>query len=270
MRRGVTGYPVDVLSRRAIHALILITLAAPATAAAQQMTDVELQRQVELILELERRVSRHNDDPQLMLRLVDAYAQIGDLRRVLPGLERLSALGVDPIRIALLRGDAYLTVGEYDVAARSYLDALSRAPDQPHALTQLWRLMLRVNLEEAEVSLDREVVIDTLQRAGLYFPDVYEPTAEGPEEATRLLDRANSLLMRGRPEEATVWLTRAISLDPGNAPAFAALARAYRECNDDQAAVGASLVYLLLAPDAPDAPRVRRAIGRVYEQSNLR
>ena len=47
-------------------------------------------------------------------------------------------------------------------------------------------------------------------------------------------------------------------------------ARAYVDGNDPQSAVGASLVYLLLAPDAPDAARVRQFIGRTIEESNLR
>lgn len=256
---------ITCLTLSGVFALIF-----PATANAQHLTDEELARWTSYIMSLEGRVANHRDDAALMLRLADAYVQIGDLRRALPALEQLTDMGVDPVRIALLRGDVHFNVGEFDQAARAYLRALSRSPHQQHALCQLWRLMLRVSLTNAEVNFDRGSIIQTLQRAGLYFPETYTPTEDGPEEASRLVDQANVLIMRDRPEEAIVILTRSISLDPGSAAAFAALARCYRALNDSEAAIGAYLVYLLLAPDAPDAPRVRRYIGRVIEETHLR
>lgn len=237
---------------------------------AQELTDRELSQWTEYIFDLEGRVARRHDDAQLMLRLTSAYVRIGDIRRALPALERLADLGIDTLRITLFRGDVHFNVGEFDAAARAYLDALQRAPGQPHALTQLWRLMLRVTLSGQDVEFDRTAVISTLQNDGLYFPEGYSPTANGPQQASRLVDRASALLMRQRSQEAVVLLTRAIRSDPGNAEAFAALSRAYETENDEQSAVGASLVYLLLAPDAPDAPRVRRLIGQVIERRNLR
>lgn len=260
------------MKRRVTNLVLCFTVASvlPATASAQHLTDAELTRWTSYILSLEERVANHRDDEALMLRLVVAYGQIGDLRRALPALEQLADMGVDPVRVALLRGDAHFTVGELDTAARAYLRALSRAPNQPHALSQLWRLMLRLSLTHAEVNFDRGAVVETLQDAGLYFPETYTPTVDGPDEASRLVDQANVLLMRERPEESIVTLTRAIALDPGNASAFSALARCYRDLNDPEMAIGASLVYLLLAPDAPDAPRVRRYIGRVLERTHLR
>lgn len=239
-------------------------------ALAQELSDRDLASWTVHIFDLERRVARHHDDAQLMLRLAAAYVRIGDIRRALPALERLGDLGIDPLRITLFRGDVHLNVGELDAAARSYLDALQQAPGQPHALTQLWRLMLRVTLSGQDIEFDRTAVISTLQNEGLYFPEGYTPTANGPEQASRLVDQASALLMRQRSGEAAVLLTRAIRLDPGNAEAFAGLSRAYQAENDEQSAVGASLVYLLLAPDAPDAPRVRRFIGQVIQRRNLR
>jgi tetratricopeptide (TPR) repeat protein len=243
---------------------------APAEAQAQHLTDAELARWTSHILSLERRVARSSDDAALMTRLANAYVQVGDLRRALPALEQLASMGVSPVLIDLFRGDVYFNTGELDSAARAYLRVLTRAPQQAHALSQLWRLMLRVTLTNAEVGFDRDAVVETLQNAGLYFPEAYTPTEEGPQEASRLVDQANTLIPRDRPEEAIVALTRAISLDPGNAAAFAALARSYTALNDFESAVGASLVYLLLAPDASDAPRVRRSIGQVLERTYLR
>lgn len=244
-------------------------LASP-PAGAQPMSAEELQQWTAHILDLERRVARHGDDVQLMIRLTDAYIRVGDARRAGPALERLADLGVDPLRLALLRGDLHFNLREYDQAVRAYLDALARAPRQTYALSQLWRLMLQVTLSGAEVGFDRRAVTETLQRAGLFFPGGYSPTPDGPDRAARLVDRASTLLMRDQADRAAVLLTRAITLDPGNADAFATLARAYHEANDPEAAIGASLVYLILAPDAPDASRVRQYIGRQIERANLR
>lgn len=248
----------------------LLLFATPRAASAQEMTDAELAQWIAHVLDLEQRVARRGDDQALMIRLADAYAQLGDLRRALPALERLADMGVEPVRIALLRGDAFFTVGDFDEAARAYLDALQRAPRQTYALTQLWRLMLQATLSDQPTSFDRASVVETLQEAGLYFPDRYTPTPDGPEQASRLVDRASALILRHRSAEAIALLTRAITLDPGNAEAFAALARAYDDDNDAEAAMGASLVYLLLAPDAPDAARVRERIARTIEETNLR
>ena len=250
--------------------LVTSLLLAVAPARAQDLTDRELSQWTRYIMDLERRVSRSSDDPRLMLRLAAAYVQVGDLRRAGPALERLADLEVSPVIILLLRGDLYARVGEYDQAVRAYLDVLSRSPHQPYALARLWEVMLRVTVEGAEVGFDRESVIHTLQQAGLYFPEYYRPEPDGPEQAARHLDRARALLMRDRPDDAVVELTRAIDLDPGNADAFAALVRVYRTLHDDESAMGAALVYLVLAPDAADAPRMRRLVGRVIEESHLR
>ena len=240
------------------------------SARAQRLEPNELPHWMNYVIDLERQVSRHGDDVPLMIRLTDAYVRIGDARRAGPALERLADLDVEPLRLDLLRGDLYFNLRDYDQAARAYLDALAHFPRQTYALSQLWRLMLEVTLNGAEVRFDRHAVIETLQRAGLFFPGAYTPAANSSEQAARLVDRANALLLRQHPEEALVALTRAISLDPGNADAFAALARAYHESNDPESAIGASLVYLILAPDAPDAPRIRSHIGRQIEQINLR
>lgn len=250
--------------------LILGLLVAPRSTHAQGFDERELQQWTEHIFELERRVARRGDDVQLMIRLTDAYIRIGDARRAGPALERLSDLGVEPLRIALFRGDLHMNLEEYDQAARSYLDALSHAEGQPYALSQLWRLMLRVTLSGQEINFDRTSVIETLQREGLIFPPDYSPTPDGPQRAARHIDRAGMLLRRNRAEEAVMLLRRAISLDPGNADAFAVLARAYAANNDTAAAIGASLVYLLLAPDAPDAHRMRLYMSRELERANLR
>ena len=260
-----------MLARSLVTLVIaLVPFAVTGVAAAEQLNDEELRRWVEHILELEERVSHHGDDVQLMIRLTDAYIRIGDARRAGPALERLADLGVEPLRIALLRGDLELGLGDHDRAARAYLDALSMAPHQTHALSQLWRLMLEVTLADAQVAFDRATVIETLQREGLFFPGAYTPSPDGPERAARLVDRASAMVRRGSAEEAVVLLTQAIAIDPGNADAFAALARAHASDNDPRSAIGAFLVYLILAPDAPDAPRVRQYIGREIERANLR
>jgi tetratricopeptide (TPR) repeat protein len=243
---------------------------AGATSSAQDLSDTELARWTSHVMSLERRVSRNADDAALMTRLTAAYVHIADVRRALPALERLADLRVPPVRLALLRGDLFMRAGDFDQAARAYLDALGRAPRQTHALVQLWRLLLRVTLEEVEVGFDREAVTETLTAAGLYFPESYRASANGPDQAARLVDRAGALLLRDRPEEASVQLMRAIDLDPGNAEAFAGLVRAHRAMNDPESALGAALVYLLLAPDAPDAPRMRELVGRVLEQTRRR
>lgn len=255
--------------RSLLPALAALALLLPSQARAQGLGDQELDLWMAYVFDLEGRVARRSDDAELMLRLADAYVRIGDLRRAMPAIERLDDLGVDPVRLALLRGDAHLGVQDWDEAARAYLEALSHAPSQPHALTQLWRLMLQVTLEDAQVSFDRLAVVERLQREGLYFPDDYTPEPDGPDRSSRLVGRAASVLAR-RPEEAAALCIQAIAADPGNAEAFATLARAYQGENDPELAVGASLVYLLLAPDAPDADEVRRAIGRAIERESLR
>jgi len=237
---------------------------------AQDLTEAELDLWIAYTLDLEHRVAQNQDNVHLLLRLADAYARVGDLRRALPAHDRLAEMGVAPARITLLRGDAFLNAGDYDQAVRSYLEVLSDAPRQSYALTQLWRAMLDVTLSEAEVGFDKRAVIETLQIAGLYFPDAYSPGEDGPAEAELLVDQAAALLTRHRAEEASTLFMRALTLDPGCAQAFAGLARSYAELNDERAAMGASLVYLHLAPDAPDAREVRLFISRIIEETNLR
>ena len=247
-----------------VHLLLL-----PGPAGAQDLSDAELESWTLYVLDLERRVARSGDDRPLMLRLASAYARIGDLRRAMPALDRLADMGLDPVRLALLRGDAFLGVRMWEEACRAYLDALSRSPRQLHALSQLWRLMLQVTLARAEVPFDRAAVIERLGREGLFFPEVYRPEPDGPERSSRLAGRAAALLS-ARPEEAEALCLQAINLDPANAEAFATLGRAYLAQQDLEPAIGAMLVSLLLAPDAPGADRTRLLIGREMERAGRR
>jgi tetratricopeptide (TPR) repeat protein len=241
---------------------------APGPAPAQDLSDEDLGSWARYVLELEARVSR-SDDPRLLLRLVDAYVQMGDLRRATDGIERLEGMGVDPVRIGLLRGDSFFRLRRWDDAVAAYLGVLAVAPDQPYALNRLWRTMLEVTLAQTGVSFDRGAVVERLQAEGLYFPEVYEPEPDGPDQAARLVTRASTLLP-DRPEEAVALLIQAIALDPGNAAAFHALGRAYDASDEPELAVGAFLVCDLLAPDTQIGREARRAVGRHIERASAR
>ncbi|MBX3273053.1 MAG: hypothetical protein KF729_22510, partial [Sandaracinaceae bacterium] len=89
-----------------------------------------------------------------------------------------------------------------------------------------------------------------------------EPAAaRDRSEAERLVGVAGGQLVRGDVASAVASLQRARDADPTYAPIYRHLGLAYERMQRDAAARDAYRRYLQLAPNAPDAERVRARIA---------
>ncbi len=238
---------------------VALCLAAPA-APAGELTDAEVIGWLIRIRALERTAETSHGSGEILLRLADAYGHIGDEARARATAQRAVRAGVEATRAKLVLGDMAWRAGRYDEATRQYLDVLASDPDQPHALTQLWKIVYTVASQGLSVEIDPQEIVARLEQAGLYFPARPPTAGAGASERAveRIVAEANALLARNLPDAALAQLERAAGLNPGASEIYRALARTYLGLNDPHRAQGATLLYLTLRPDAPDASGMRR------------
>ncbi|HYV64668.1 MAG TPA: tetratricopeptide repeat protein [Myxococcales bacterium] len=94
------------------------------------------------------------------------------------------------------------------------------------------------------------------------------PSVRQARTARSELDRGERALVAGRPEEALAAFQSALSLEPRLADAIKGLAAAYMQLGEPEKARQHYERYLELAPNAPDADRIRRLLAQFHASNS--
>ncbi|MBI2895195.1 MAG: hypothetical protein HYY06_16695 [Deltaproteobacteria bacterium] len=242
----------------------LILEIGPTAALARELTEAEIRGWIDRIVALQRRRRASPDDPSLLLQLAEAYGRIGDLPRARSAARRAGRSGANPTAVRLVDADVLHRWGHDQEAIPIYLQILEQSPTQTHALAQLWRIAVEQIVSGRPTTPELADAIARLQATGAYVPDVFHPDPEAAMEAVRLSREAQDLLERRRASDAITRAQQAISQDPGLAPAFEVLWRAYSLIGEADRALGASTIYLEIDPDGAAAAEAREAVRKYF------
>ncbi|MCB9549814.1 MAG: hypothetical protein H6706_28740 [Myxococcales bacterium] len=202
-------------------------------------------------------------DAEALLQLAQVEARRGDLRAALARTHRALAAGIHPLRVNLVRGDAYAAAGEYAEAVREYFEVVLAAPANGHAHVQLW-----LALREAQLppSMDGARVRQVLRAAGYVIADAPRRPRQ-PAEAARLEAEGFELLAAGQFTTAIERFEAAVAADDTRAQPFRGLGIAQGRLGQKAASVAAWRLYLALT-DRDD--RERRQVERVILDAERR
>jgi tetratricopeptide (TPR) repeat protein len=160
-----------------------------------------------------------------------------------------------------LAGDAHAALEEPEKAVERYQAFLRLAPEDPRT-AEVERTVARLSAPPPE---------DTSSPA----PEEAHPAASvrrapvstaAREQAKKAYDSAMSQVRYRRFKEAAVSASRCLSADPGYAECHMLLGAAYIGTNRWEQAAAEYRKFLELAPDHPQAPRVRMSLER-YEMT---
>ncbi len=240
------------MSRLGAALATLLLLASPVAA----------QRSPEVAAEIvQQQMKRRGSPPaEVHLALAAVYAQGKRGRELDYHLGEARRLGVSASRTDLLLGSYYRSVGRYDAAFATLVRVLVRHGEQPYGLVALWKTLYECKLQAATVKTDTETIRERLSSSGLHFPREFKLTAKSADQAKKLTSAGYNALLGGKASFAAELFQSAIDAFPSEAQAHRGLGIARARLEDYTRAAGAYLLYLELAPSAPDADEVDRVL----------
>ncbi|MCA9538872.1 MAG: hypothetical protein KC620_08285 [Myxococcales bacterium] len=207
------------------------------------------------------------DDPAPALRLAQGLGERGKLDDALRWATVAAERGADPLRVHLVRGDAYLASERYEPALREFYEVVAAAPDNGHAQVQLWR-----TLHDADIlppNVDKARLQDELRKAGYFIPAQRQRT---PDEggARHLTEGAYVTLSEGHFREAVDGFTAALNHHDRWPEAWRGLGIAYARLNLLPQSIGAWRIYLMIVDrDTRETRQVRRLIADAERRRGL-
>jgi tetratricopeptide (TPR) repeat protein len=194
-------------------------------------------------------------DAQSALRLAQGLGARGKLAQALEWSKTAAQRGAHPLRVHLVRGDAYLHSQRWELAIREFYEVVSQAPANGYALVRLWRCF-----HEADVLpdiLDAARLRSELRKGGLYLPEA--PTRP-PNRALagKLRSAGKAAILAGRFRDAIGKLHAALAQDDKDPAAYLALGTAHERMGQPALAVGAYRLFLELADRESRATRDAR------------
>lgn len=245
---------------RCFLALFVVTIAwGPRAALARPTTR---QQAADLLAQMKRRGETKGE---IHLALAALHARVGAQGEALKHARAARRLGIVSSRIDLVLGSLYRRLGRYDAAFSTYLRVLVHNTGQPHALVQLWKTLYEARLRGAKVKIDTQALRDRLIGFGLHFPKDFKLENDSADSSNRLTVRAYSALLAQRNRYAAELFEAAIDALPSNPRAHRGLGIARARQQDFMRAAGAYLLYLELAPNAPDADEIDRILMRYWK-----
>jgi hypothetical protein len=197
------------------------------------------------------------DDAESALRLAQGLGRRGDRAAALRWAAEAEARGVEPLRVAVVRGDIAYFAEDWVGALSGYLEVSRAAPAMAYAQVQLWHSLLRAPAEALAGTVDIARVRTYLTRAGYYVPATFPATPDRPG-ALAATARGHAALTRADTQAAVSEFHRAVTLDPLCPEAWRGLAVAETRAGRAAAARAASHLFLSLdPPDTLDTRRVR-------------
>lgn len=168
--------------------------------------------------------------------------------------------GVSTQRIDLLLGAFFRTMKRFDAAFTTLVRVLVNSEEQPYAMVELWKSLYESALQDVQIKTDTTVIRQRLERLGMYFPETFEFKDSSAAQSKRLTADGYNALLNGSYAGAVELFQAALDLLPSNARAHRGLGQARHRMQDFTRAAGAYMLYLELAPNAPDAAEVDRLL----------
>lgn len=216
----------------------------------------------QLLAQARRRGSSAAD---IHLALAGHYARALRQREVFFHLGQARRAGAAAGSTDLLLGSFYRALGRYDAAFSTLARVLVRHEEQPFALVQLWKALYECKLRGAEVKTDIDSIRERLASSGLHFPAEFKLGPDAADKAKRLTAAGYNALLADQPRFAGELFQAAIDALPSEPQAHRGLGIARARQHDYARAAGAYLLYLELAPQAPDADEVDRVLMEYWK-----
>jgi tetratricopeptide (TPR) repeat protein len=234
--------------------VLIAAISAPALTSAQQSPEAA----AEIIQKQMQR--RGSPASEIHLALAAVYARAKRGRELSFHLGEARKLGISASRTDLLLGSYYRGVARYDAAFSTLVRVLVRHGEQPYALVALWKTLYECKLQGATVKTEIETIRERLSSSGLHFPREFKLTPKSQAQAKKLTSAGYNALLASKASFAAELFQSAIDAFPSEAQAHRGLGIARARLEDYTRAAGAYLLYLELAPSAPDADEVDRIL----------
>lgn len=197
---------------------------------------------------------------EVHLALASIYAQAGHKDGVYQQIDLGRRHGISVVRLDLVLATYFRRAGRFDAAFSTLVRVLVEHEDQPHALVELWKTLYQCLLQGAQVKSDLDAIRERLVEAGLHFPKKLRLEADAAEDSRKTAAAGNNALLADNNRFAAELFEAAIEGDPSNAQAHRGLGIARARLGMYAQAAGAYLIYMDLAPMAPDADIVDRLL----------
>ncbi len=202
---------------------------------------------------------------EISLALAAHFARAKQQKEVYFYVNQARKLGIPSGRIDLVLGTFFRRVGRYDAAFSTLVRVLVNHEDQPHALVELWKTLYRCKLEGADTKTDTDGIRERLAESGLHFPRRFIASAKAAAKSKELAASGYNALLSQRNKFAAELFQASVDKNPSNAQSHRGLGIARARLGDYARAAGAYLVYMKLAPNAPDADGVDRVLMEYWK-----
>ncbi|MCX7690904.1 tetratricopeptide repeat protein [Thermoflexus sp.] len=164
---------------------------------------------------------------------------------------------------ALRRGHEAIWQKQWSVAIAAYREALEAFPDQPEALTGLGLACMEAGQYEGAVAAFRQLA---RLRPGdptpaLRLAEVYQRAGRAAEAAAHYHQAGRSFAEQGDLRRAVQAWVQAIRLEPGRVETLEALAQAYRQLHQPEAAIRVDLARARAWVQQGDLQRALEAVS---------
>lgn len=202
----------------------------------------------EHVAQVESEARQRPDDPSPALRLAAGYGKRRRLTEAVEWAKEAGRRGADPLRLALVLGDAHYHANRFEDAAAHYFEVATASPHNSHAHIQLWQCLRAVPQAELAQALDVSRVRALLTDSGLYVPDEFQWPID-PRAAAAATAQGLALAKASDHVGALAQFHKAITADGTHAPAFRGLAKSLSALGERRQSLGAWRLYLSLTPD---------------------
>jgi tetratricopeptide (TPR) repeat protein len=213
--------------------------------------------------EVEALVAAARTDGEAALRLAHIRSESGDLQGAIALTNQALKADVHPLRVHLVRGEAYLAAEAFADAVREFFEVVVAAPHNGHAHVQLWLALRAAQLPPA---IDAQRVREVLRTAGFFVADAPK-RPRAPQKAERFEAKGFAHIKAGRFEDAIEAFQSAVVEDDTRPQPFRGLGIAHGRLDREGPSVAAWRLYLALT-DRED--RERRQVERIILDSERR
>ncbi|MFN3199339.1 MAG: hypothetical protein ACE366_13130 [Bradymonadia bacterium] len=219
------------------------------------------------VAQLEEQALRAPDSPAAPMRLAAGFARRRRVAEALEWASEAARRGAHPLRLALIRGDAFFFANRFEEAAAEYFEVASTSKTNTHAHAQLWQCLRAVPQSQLGRTIDVLTARELLLEAGLFVPDEFTWPVQ-PDMARAAITEGHKALGMQRPREAVAHFQKAIKADGTHPEAFKGMAMALSQLGEKRQALGAWQLFLGLNPD--DNREIRQIRRRLIDEERRR
>ena len=254
--------PRNLVMTMLLFVLVTTPLPTPAAAQARPRTLTPAERGAVIRHQMLRRGAVSGE---ISLALAAHFAREKQQKEVYFYINQARKQGIPSGRIDLVLGTFFRRVGRYDAAFSTLVRVLVNHDDQPHALVELWKTLYRCKLQGGETKTDTDGIRSRLAESGLHFPQHFLSSPAAWNKSKELAASGYNALLSKRNKFAAELFQASLDQNPSNAQAHRGLGIARARLGDFVRAAGAYLVYMTLAPNAPDADGVDKVLMEFWK-----